>query len=187
MEIRQKVGLKSAWYGLAWSPDGKKLYVSGGNAESRTKPTAAPVYEIPFEDGRFAEKPSRELKHRFPANRIYWSGLAHHPKKPLLYAANRGTQATPGHVVVFNANGERVAEVGTEIHPYELVLDPSGDTLYVSNWGSRSVSAIDTNTLKTKAVVRVGNNPNGMVLDKDGRLFVACSNENSVYVVDTKA
>ncbi|MDP2998517.1 MAG: alkaline phosphatase family protein [Bryobacterales bacterium] len=187
MEIRQKVRLKSAWFGMAWSPDGRMLYVSGGNGESRVNPTAAPVYEIPFEDGRLADKPAREFGHRLPANRIYWSGLAHHPAKPLLYAANRGTQATPGHVVVFDTRtGQRTAEIATEIHPYDLVLDPSGDTLYVSNWGSRSVSAIDTNTLKTRAVTQVGNNPNDMVLSKDGRLFVACSNENSVYVVDAK-
>ncbi len=188
MEVRQKVALKSAWLGLAWAPDGSRLYVSGGNAESRTNPTAAPVYEIPFENGRLADEPSRQFQHRLPANRIYWSGLAHHPSKPLLYAANRGTQATPGHVVVFDTRtGARVAEIATEIHPYALVLDAAGDTLYVSNWGSRSVSAIDTNTLKARGVARVGANPNDLALAKDGRLFVACSNENSVYVLDSRA
>src|SRR5687767_13990723 len=39
MEIRQQVPLKSAWLGLAWAPDGRTLYVSGGNAESRNNPT----------------------------------------------------------------------------------------------------------------------------------------------------
>ncbi len=188
MEIRQKVALKSAWFGLVWAPDGTRLYVSGGNAESRVNPTAAPVYEVPFENGRLADRPAREFRSRLPANRLYWSGLAHHPKKPLLYAANRGTQATPGQIVVFDTRtGEPVGEAGTEIHPYDVVLDASGDTLYVSNWGSRSVSVIDTNSLKTRAVVRVGNNPNDIVLAPDGRLFVACSNENSVYVIDTRA
>ena len=188
MEIRQKVALKSAWFGLAWAPDGTKLYVSGGNAESRVNPTAAPVYEIPFQNGRLADRPAREFRYRLPANRLYWSGLAHHPKKPLLYAANRGTQATPGLIVVFDTRtGESAGEIATEVHPYDLVLDASGDTLFVSNWGSRSVSVIDTNTLKTRGVIRVGNNPNDMVLAPDGRLFVACSNENSVYVIDTRA
>ena len=37
---------------------------------------------------------------------------------------------------------KRVAELATDIHPYAVVLDPSGDTLYVSNWGARSVSVI---------------------------------------------
>ena len=187
LEIRQKIPLKSAWLGLAWAPDGRTLYVSGGNAESRTKPTAAPVYAFGFAQGQLTAKPLREFKHRLAAKEIYWSGLVHHPTKPLLYAANRGTQATPGHVVIFDTQtGERVGELPTEVHPYDLVLSPAGDTLYVSNWGSRSVSILDTATLKTRATIRVGHNPNAMALGPDGRLFVACSNENSVYVLDTR-
>src|SRR5579883_3272849 len=31
-EAVQRIPLKSTWYGMAWSPDGKRLYVSGGNA-----------------------------------------------------------------------------------------------------------------------------------------------------------
>ncbi len=187
METVQKVGLKSAWLGMTWSPSGDMLYVSGGNGQSRRNPTAAPVYGFRFANGQLSSKPDVEFRHRLPLNEIYWSGLAHHPKKPLLYAANRGTRAVPGHVAVFDtSSGKLVAEVPTEIHPYDLVLDPSGDTLYVSNWASRSVSVIDTNTLKVKAVLRVGANPNDMALNTDGRLFVACSNENSVYVIDTR-
>ncbi|MBI3209772.1 MAG: SMP-30/gluconolactonase/LRE family protein [Candidatus Solibacter usitatus] len=187
VEITQKVGLKSAWFGLAWSPDGKKIYVSGGNAESRANPTVAPVYGFTYENGKLGETPFRQFQHRLPQNEIYWSGIAHHPTKPLIYAANRHTKAVPGQVVVFNTEtGERVAEIQTEIHPFDIVLDASGKTMFVSNWASQSVSVVDTATNKVKAVIRVGNNPNDMVLAKDGRLFVACSNENSVYVIDTK-
>lgn len=187
VEVTEKVGLKSSWFGLAWSPDGKTLYVSGGNAESRRDPTAAPIYAFSYENGRVSEKPVQEFRHHLPMNQIYWSGLAHHPTKPLLYAANRHTKPVPGHVVVFDTRtGDRVAEIPTEINPYDLVLDPTGDTLYVSNWASRSISVIDTKTNRPRAVIKVGQNPNDMVLAKDGRLYVACSNENSVYVVNTK-
>ena len=188
VEATQKVALKSSWYGLAWGPDAKTLYVSGGNAESRQNPTPAPIYAFTFENGRLSEKPTREFLHRLPRNEIYWSGLAHHPTKPLLYAANRHTRPIPGHVVVFDtATGNRVAEIATEINPYDLVFDATGDNLFVSNWSSRSISVIDTRTNKTRAVIKVGHNPNDMVLAKDGRLFVACGNENSVYVIDTKS
>jgi DNA-binding beta-propeller fold protein YncE len=186
LEVRQTIPLKSAWLGLAWAPDGRHLYVSGGNAESRNNPTVAPIYEFAFADGRLSEKPTRQFKHRL-ARGVYWSGLVHHPTKPLLYAGNRGTESNSGEIVVFDTGtGERVTELRTEIHPYDLVLDPTGETLFVSNWGSRSVSAIATSPLKIRGSVRVGNNPNDMVLAPDGRLFVACSNENSVYVLDTK-
>src|SRR6266851_2031983 len=30
-EATQRIGLKSAWLGLAWSRDGRKLFASGGN------------------------------------------------------------------------------------------------------------------------------------------------------------
>ncbi|MDX1982768.1 MAG: alkaline phosphatase family protein [Bryobacteraceae bacterium] len=188
VEITQRVGLKSAWLGLAWAPGGKVLYVSGGNAQSRRDPTVAPVYAFGYENGRLSEKPLREFKHRLPLDQIYWSSLVHHPSKPWLYAANRGTKTTPGHVVVFDTrSGNRVSEIPTEVNPYDVLLDATGSTLFVSNWGSDSVSVLDTASNRVKSVIKVGRNPNDMVLARDGRLYVACGNENSVYLIDTKA
>jgi YVTN family beta-propeller protein len=187
VEITQRSPLKSAWFGMAWAPDGKTLYISGGNAESRQNPTAAPVYGYSYAAGKLSDQPVKQFQHRLPQNEIYWSGLAHHPTQPVLYAANRHTKPVRGHVVAFDTrSGERLFELPTEIHPYDLVLDPSGATLYVSNWASESISVFDTATRKVKATIKVGRNPNDMVLARDGRLFVACSNENSVYVIDTK-
>ena len=187
VEITQRTPLKSAWFGMAWAPDGKTIYISGGNAESRQNPTAAPVYGFGYANGRLSEQPTMQFKHHLPQDQIYWSGLAHHPKLPILYAANRHTKAVRGHLVAFDTNtGERLAEMPTEIHPYDVVIDPSGATLYVSNWASDSVTVLDTATRAVKATIKVGRNPNDMVLARDGRLYVACSNENSVYVIDTK-
>jgi len=39
----QRIGLKSAWLGLAWSHDGSKFYVSGGNASYPPNATVAPA------------------------------------------------------------------------------------------------------------------------------------------------
>ena len=187
VEITQRTPLKSAWFGMAWAPDGKTLYISGGNAESRQNPTVAPVYGFGYAGGKLSDQPTKQFKHHLPQNQIYWSGLAHHPKLPILYAANRHTKAVRGHVVAFDTNtGERLAEMPTEIHPYDVVIDSTGSTLYVSNWASDSITVFDTATQKVKATIKVGHNPNDMVLARDGRLYVACSNENSVYVVDTK-
>lgn len=186
VEPVQRLELKSAWLGMAWSPDRQTLYVSGGNAESRQNPTPAPVYAFAYRDGKLSEQPIATFAHHLPLNQVFWSGLAHHPAQPWLYAANRGTGAAPGHVVVFDTQSrQRVAEIGVEINPYSLVLSPRGDRLYVSNWASRSVSVIDTVARKVVRTIRVGYNPNAMVLARDGRLYVACGNENSVYVIDT--
>ncbi|MBI2687259.1 MAG: beta-propeller fold lactonase family protein [Acidobacteria bacterium] len=187
VEITQRTPLKSSWFGMAWAPGGKTLYISGGNAESRQNPTAAPVYGFAYANGRLSEQPVMQFKHHLPQNQIYWSGLAHHPKLPILYAANRHTKAVRGHVVAFDTHtGERLAEMPVEIHPYDVVIDPTGATLYVSNWASDSITVLDTATQKVKATIKVGRNPNDMVLASDGRLFVACSQENAVYVVDTR-
>src|SRR5258708_408143 len=58
----QRIGLKSTWLGLAWSPDGKTLYASGGNANgSKVKPTLAPVYEFSYANGRLSPAPTGQL------------------------------------------------------------------------------------------------------------------------------
>src|SRR6266567_4381582 len=54
-EAAQRIPLKSAWLGLAWHPNGKKLYVSGGNAN-------APIYIFDYENGRVSDKPAGTLE-----------------------------------------------------------------------------------------------------------------------------
>jgi YVTN family beta-propeller protein len=66
------------------------------------------------------------------------------------------------------------------------VLSADASLLYVSNWSSQSISVIDTREEKVVGRIAVGINPNDMELHKDGRLFVSCANENTVWVVDTK-
>jgi hypothetical protein len=49
----QHIGLTSAWMGMAWSSDGRTLYVSGGNASgpgSKADPVA-PIYEFTYAEG----------------------------------------------------------------------------------------------------------------------------------------
>src|SRR5689334_5854382 len=43
-EAVQRIPLRSAWLGMAWHPDGKRLYVSGGNADGRQESFRAPIY-----------------------------------------------------------------------------------------------------------------------------------------------
>src|SRR5262249_35857067 len=187
-QVVQRIGLKSTWMGLAWSPDGKTLYVSGGNANgNKVQPTLAPVYEFSYNAGRLSSKPTGQLDETIELNKVYWSGLAHHPSKDLLYAANRGTNADPSNIVVFDTKTRSiVTRIPVEINPYELIFSKDGMTLFVSNWASGSVSVIDTASNRVTGVIRVGANPNDMKMSSDGRLFVACSNDNTVYVIDSR-
>jgi YVTN family beta-propeller protein len=187
-EPLERIRLKSTWMGMAWSRDGTTLYVSGGNAnsaEGNEPPSRAPVYEFSYANGRLSEHPTGQLDETIPLDRIYWSGLAVHPKKNLLYAANRGTVDAPSNVVVFDTKSRQiVTRIPVEVNPYELVFSGDGETLFVSNWASKSVSVIDTKSNRVTATIAVGANPNDMKLSPDGRVFVACSNDNTIYVID---
>jgi YVTN family beta-propeller protein len=187
-KVVQKITLKSTWLGLAWSPDGGTLYVSGGNAAGpKTTPTAAPVYAFSYKAGRLSEQPTSQLDETIPLEKIWWSGLARHPTRPVLYAANQGVDEKPTNVVVFDTRtGKIITRISVEISPYQLVLTKDGSRLFVSNWSSKSVSVIDTGSNRVIASIPVGANPNDMVLAADGRLFVACSNDNTVHVIDTR-
>jgi YVTN family beta-propeller protein len=186
-EATQRIPLRSAWLGMAWHPDGKRLFVSGGNADGKQESFRAPIYIFGYENGKLTKDPTGKLEETIAANELYWSGLAHDRKKDLLYAANRGTGPQPGTVVVFDTkSGKLLSRIGVEINPYDVVLSDDGRMLYVSNWASDSVSVIDTASRKVVSTIAVGDNPNDMELSADGRLYVACSNDNTVWVIDTK-
>jgi YVTN family beta-propeller protein len=183
---RQHIILPTAWLGLAWSPNGKRLYVSGGNGAG-SRPVPAPVRAFDYAGGRLSNEAVLTMNDTLAPSLVYWSGLVHHPSKNLLYAANRGTGSERGSVVVFDSgNGQLIGRIPVEVNPYAMVITRDGGTLYVSNWASASVSVIDTATAKVTSTISVDRNPNDLVLAPDGRLFVACSNDNSVVVIDTK-
>lgn len=184
----QHIDLTSTWLGMAWSSDGRTLYVSGGNAsgaKSKADPVA-PIYEFTYEHGRLSEQPTGKLVETIDPKLVWWSGVTYLPIKHLVYAANRGTGSGPGNIVVFDAKTrEIVTRIPVETTPYETALTPDGKRLFVSNWSSESVSVIDTATNKVIRSLHVGMNPNDMKISSDGRLFVACSNDNTVYAIDT--
>ncbi len=179
-EVTQRIPLPTAWLGLAWHPNGALLYVSGGNNRKNER---APVYVFSYKAGKLSNEPVSTLAETIEPASIAWTGLAHHPKKNLLFAAN----SAANNVVVFDSeSGAIVTRIPVEKTPCDLAITPDGKTLYCSNWASDTVSVIDTESLAATSVIGVGDNPSNMVLAKDGRLFVCCANDNSVVVIDTK-
>lgn len=178
----------TAWLGLAWSSNGHTLYVSGGNASGvRSKDPVAPIYEFTYADGRLSEAPTGTLTETIDPKLVWWSGLAYLSGKHWLYALNRGTGTGPGNVVVFDTNTRQImTRVPVEVTPYQAILSVDGSRLFVSNLSSASISVIDTATNQVIRSLHVGLNPNDMKLTSDGRLFVACSNDNTVYAIDTR-
>ena len=62
-KVVQEVPLKTTWLGLAWSADGKTLYVSGGNANGEKKEAAslAPINALGYANGRLDPTPKPEF------------------------------------------------------------------------------------------------------------------------------
>jgi YVTN family beta-propeller protein len=186
--VTQTIAIKSAWLGLAWSPDGRTLYVAGGNAAGdKDKQTLAPVYAFGYRAGRLTDKPIAQFSEDKPIDQVWWSGVAADPVRPLLYAADRGLSADPSNISIFNTRTGRLeGHIPVGVSPYEAVASRDGSRLYVSNWSSRTVSIIDARARRVIATIDVGANPNDMLLSPDGRLFVACSGDNTVDVIDTR-
>ena len=185
-QATQRITLKSAYNGLAWSADGKSLFVSGGNANGKT-PTRAPIYKFSYENGKLSSEPVDRFEETISLQDVFWTGVAFHGKKNVLYAANRGMGTEPGSVVVFDAASKQLkTRIPVELSPYETLLSEDGRTLYVSNLASDSISVIDTATDKVVATIQTDRNPGDMVLTADGRLFVACANADRVDSIDVK-
>src|SRR6185295_13613389 len=174
-----------AWLGLAWHPDGKRLYSSG--AASNT------VQELSWAAGRLraGQKipvgknpgPMSNGQTRPPtAQQTFVGGIAVSADGARLFAVHVfGKLVT----AVDLASGKIEASVSLPAEPYTCLLSADGSTLYVSLWGGASILLLDPKTLGTKGQISVGEHPNAMVQSKDGtRLFVACANTNAVWVLD---
>src|SRR5207247_4882683 len=72
------------------------------------------------------------------------------------------------------------------LHPHSCLMGADKRHLYVSNWGSRSVSIVDTEKNRRVQDIAVGLRPNDLALAPDGRLFVACAGDNTVQVIQTR-
>jgi YVTN family beta-propeller protein len=83
--------------------------------------------------------------------------------------------------------GEIVARITLNFgdKPRELVLTPDGKTLVSVNYGSNTVSIIDTNALFELSRIRVGDKPTSAVIDPLGlKACVMNSRSNTISVID---
>lgn len=168
----QFIPLAETFNGLAFSRDGKKFYVSGGDR--------GVIYVFDYADGKATL--ASEIKPNPGEATTFLAGLTVHPATGVIYVCN---EANHEIWVLHPATLKVEKTVSAGQHPHSCVLGGDGQHLYVSNWGSRSVSIIDTKTLRRVRDVTVGLRPNDMALAPDGRLFVACSGDNTVHVLTT--
>ena len=182
------VTIDDAWLGLAWHPDGQRLFSSG--AASNT------VQEMSWTNGRLRAgakynvaktvAPVRANSTRPSASaQTFVGGIAVHPDGTRLYAVHVFGQFVSALDL---ATHEVIATADLPAEPYTSLLSADGDTLFVSLWGGGRVMMFDPKTLAPKGEIAVGEHPNAMALSADGnRLYVACANTNSVWSIDVWA
>ncbi|HEY1683860.1 MAG TPA: SMP-30/gluconolactonase/LRE family protein [Tepidisphaeraceae bacterium] len=180
-QTTQWIPLDRTFNGIIFSRDGKQLYVAGGNSDQLfifnfDGHQLDPHFQTAHLDGEVV------LFGKHPDSKNFLTGMAINPKTGLLYLCNEGKSQI---WVVDPKNAKVIAKWHTEAGPYACVIGKDGRYLFVSNWGDRSVSALDIKTGEQAARVAVGIRPNEMALAPDGRLFVCCAGDNTVYSLST--
>jgi DNA-binding beta-propeller fold protein YncE len=182
--ITDRFKFPQSFYGLAFDPEGKRLFASGAEFEV--------VHQFNFADGKLSDH--KELRISELKSKQVPTGLACSRDCKTLFVAN----AWGGRLSIVPLDEpEKLTNLQLETASYPYAVQPTRDgrRLYVSLWGHGGVAVVDLDSRKVANVWRVGtagvadasSHPTEMLLSPDERLlFVACSNGNSVVVVDTE-
>lgn len=164
-----------SFFGLAFSPDGRALYASGGSTEQ--------VLTWQRNGSDFTPGTPISLKGPDAPPKIFPAGMAFSKDGQTLYVAeNRGDCLA--FVSLQKNQVEKHIQVGP--FPYDIKVSPSRSRLYVSLWGGSSVGVVDTQSGAIISSIKVGDHPNTMLFSPDEKLlYVACSNTDDVWVIDT--
>jgi len=183
--VRSVVELDHAWLGLAWHPDGKRLYVSGAGNNT--------VHEMQWIDGKLTrgvdlvlgrpmERPGEGTNRPAAVTQSFIGGLAVSPDGQRLFAVHVFGRLVS---VVDLKSGHILHNIDLPAEPYTCLVSPDGATLFVSLWGGAKILMFDAKTFEPAGAIQVGEHPNAMALTKDGtRLFVSCANTNAVWAID---
>ncbi len=188
-----RAAVPGTFAGLAWSADGKQLFVGGGFDDL--------IYRFDHAGGLLSNKTAFEYPDRkeflAESRRRGEDRIGKHQRTPagLAITADGKTlyvSAAFGHSVGrFDArSGAFQGEIplGPETFPYSLALDESRGRLYVSLWSKAAVAVVDTTSFHVIATWPTQEHPNEMLLARGGKiLYVANANRNTVTVIDAEA
>ncbi len=178
--VTQTLTQEAAFQGLAFAPDGRRLFVSGGGDDS--------IYCYSWQGGAAAferkitlrDEPSRKPGSRYPA------GLAVSPRGDHLYVAENESDS----LAVIDLAASRVVQRLPAGH-YPYAVEPAADgRIYVSAWGGDTVAVFQPDAdgmLRAAGTIQVGPRPSALLADRSGaRLFVALAAADRVAVVDPR-
>ncbi|MGH9441617.1 MAG: beta-propeller fold lactonase family protein, partial [Thermoanaerobaculia bacterium] len=176
----------AAFLGLAFSPDGRQLFASGGNEDvvyryAWASGQASRIDRISVAADAPGEKARTEKDPRYPA------GLAVSADGRALYVAEN---LADDLAVIETATGRVVQRLPTGSTPYAVAVSPAGN-VYVSAWGGDTVSVFSRGegiSLAPAGAINVGRHPSALLLNPSGtRLFACLASVDAIAVVDLVA
>ncbi|HEY2805519.1 MAG TPA: YncE family protein, partial [Gemmatimonadales bacterium] len=177
--VTQTLPQAAAFVGLAFSPDGRTLYASGGDQDVVYR------YHWIADSASLGDSLVLHAKARDSSGTRYPAGIAVSPRGDRLYVAeNLGDSLA----VIDLASGRVVQRLATGRYPYAVVATSEG-SVFVSNWNGNSVSVFHTTGDRLMAATDwpAGRHPSAMLLNADGtRLYVASGSTDLVSVIDTR-
>jgi len=178
--VTQTLPQPSAFMGLAFAPDGKTLYASGGNEDA--------IFKYTWNDRQATAAGKITLRAKPDPKKSgtsYPAGIALSPDGRFLYAAeNLGDTLA----VVDLASGNVVQRVETGRYPFAVAADARGN-VYVSIWAGHEVEVFTADAsgkLTERGEIEAGRHPAALLLNRDGsRLFAASPSTDRVAVIET--
>jgi YVTN family beta-propeller protein len=178
-KVTQTVLQDGAFYGAAFSPDGHRLYVSGGNADF--------LFVYSWKNGAATLENKFELakaRTEDGTGTSYPAGLTVAPNGKFVYVAEN----VGDRLAVVNAvTGEITQRLSTDHYPYGVALTAGGQ-VFVSAWGGSTVSqfrVLADGTLAYLGRIEVGRHPSALAVSGT-KLYVTLAGSDRVVVVDTK-
>ena len=174
--IVQTVTLPSVFIGLDFSPDGKSLWVSGGNQDVLYRFAWNNKTATLQDSVILAPKPDSVDGTHYPA------GLSVSRDGRRIYAAENLADS----VAIIDIATRSVKHVAVGRYPYGVAEDASGNVL-VTLWGEDDVVIVDPLAAKQVARVKVARHPSAITTNHAGTIaYIASATTNQVVAFDTR-
>ncbi|MBK0378742.1 bifunctional YncE family protein/alkaline phosphatase family protein [Mucilaginibacter sp. SD-g] len=174
-KILDEKELDVSWYGLAFSRDEKRLYVSGGNQNT--------ILDFEIKNDKLKRPDTITLAAPWPKGKVCPTGITVNKANTLLYTVTKEDNSV--YIIDLNSR-EILNKIQLADIAYSCVLSPDEKLLYISLWGGNEVDILDTRSQSIIANIKTGSHPNELLLNHKGSLlYVANANDNSVSVINT--